>query len=63
MDKLLLTAQEAAHILGISRSKVYELMRAGAFPSVQIGACRRIPSDAVQAYVAALVPPEHEPAA
>ena len=44
MDKLLLTPAEAAHVLGIGRSKLYELMRAEVVPSVRIGGCRRIAS-------------------
>ncbi len=47
MDKLLLTPTEAATALGIGRSKVYELMQTGQFQSVHIGACRRVPADAV----------------
>ena len=42
MDKLLLTPREAADALGIGRSKLYELLRAGVVPSVRIGSCRRI---------------------
>jgi hypothetical protein len=37
MDKLLLTPVEAARVLGIGRSTVYELMRAGQLESVHIG--------------------------
>jgi excisionase family DNA binding protein len=40
--RLLLTPTEAAHALGIGRSKLYELLRDGVVPSVTIGACRRI---------------------
>lgn len=35
---------EAATTLGIGRSKLYELMRAGVVSSVRIGASRRIAS-------------------
>jgi excisionase family DNA binding protein len=42
MDRLLLTPDEAAAVLSIGRSKLYELLRAGVVPSVRIGACRRI---------------------
>ncbi len=42
MEKLLVTAEEAAESLGIGRSKVYELIRTGQIPSVRIGSCRRI---------------------
>ncbi len=45
MDKLLLTPTEAAQVLGIGRSKVYELMQTGQLTSVHIGACRRVPAD------------------
>jgi excisionase family DNA binding protein len=54
MDKVLLTPEEAAQTLSIGRSKVYELLRAGALASVRIGASRRIPVEAIRAYVAAL---------
>ena len=43
--RLLLTPKEAATALGLGRSKIYELIRAGDLPSVQIGRCRRIPVD------------------
>lgn len=42
MDRLLLTPDEAAIVLSIGRSKLYELLREGVVPSVRIGACRRI---------------------
>ncbi len=47
MDKLLLTPTEAATALGIGRSKVYELMQTGQHQSVHIGACRRVPREAL----------------
>jgi excisionase family DNA binding protein len=54
MNRLLLTPTEAAEALGIGRSKLYELMRAGSVESVRIGAARRIPADALLAYISAL---------
>lgn len=54
MDKLLLTPSEAASALGIGRSKVYQLLQTGELTSVRIGACRRIPADAVHKFVAGL---------
>jgi len=54
MDKLLLTPVEAAAVLGIGRSKLYELMQTGQLPSVRIGACRRVPADVVHRFVADL---------
>lgn len=54
--KLLLTPTEAARTLGIGRSKLYELLRSGLIESVLIGSARRIPSDALDAYVDRLRP-------
>lgn len=51
MEKLLLTAEEAAAMVGLGRTKVYELLRVGQIESVRIGRCRRIPLRAVHAYV------------
>ena len=53
-DPILLTPTEAARALGIGRSKLYELMQQGVLESVHIGACRRIPTDALLALVAEL---------
>lgn len=54
MDKLLLTPTEAADVLGIGRSKVYELMRSGTLRSVRIDSCRRIPVEDLNTLVAQL---------
>lgn len=51
MDKLLFTPSEAAAVLGIGRSKVYELLNDGHLPSVRIDRCRRIPADELVALV------------
>ena len=53
-NQLLLTPTEAARALGIGRSKLYELLQTGVLESVHIGACRRIPTDALLALVAEL---------
>ncbi len=53
-DPILLTPTEAARALGIGRSKLYQLMQDGVLESVHIGACRRIPTDALLALVAKL---------
>jgi excisionase family DNA binding protein len=55
MDKLLLTPTEAAQALGIGRSKIYELLQTGELRSVRIGTCRRIPTDALEQFLAGLV--------
>ncbi len=54
MTRLLLTPTEAAQALGIGRSKLYVLLRAGVVESVLIGTARRIPAEALDAYVRAL---------
>jgi len=51
MDKLLLTPAEAANALGIGRSKLYQLLRAGTVVSLRIGSCRRIPAASLPALV------------
>ena len=51
VEKLLLKPVEAAQSLGISRSKLYELLRAGVVPSVRIGACRRIAAEDLRTVV------------
>lgn len=51
MAQLLLRPEEAAKALGVGRSTVFELIRAGELRSVKIGKLRRIPSEAVREYV------------
>ncbi|MCK9932557.1 helix-turn-helix domain-containing protein [Frankia sp. Mgl5] len=51
MTKLLVTPAEAAEILALSRSTVYELLAAGVIESVHVGRSRRIPRAALDAYV------------
>lgn len=46
MTKLLLTVPEAAEALGISRSKLYQLISAGTVRSVRIDGSRRVPVEA-----------------
>jgi len=52
---LLLTVKEAAWILQISRTTVYELIYAGVLLSVKIGTCRRIRRNDLEAYVQGLI--------
>jgi excisionase family DNA binding protein len=51
MEKLLLTPQEAAESLGVSRSHLYDLIRTRELTSILIGRSRRIPADALREYV------------
>jgi excisionase family DNA binding protein len=51
MEQLLYTAEEAAEVLTVSRSTIYDLMREGKLPSVKIGRARRIPVHALRRFV------------
>ncbi|NTU84675.1 MAG: helix-turn-helix domain-containing protein [Chloroflexales bacterium] len=60
MEPLLVRVEEAARILSLSRSTIYEMMDAGELPSVRRGAARRIPLAALHAWVARQLGP-HPP--
>ena len=49
--KLLLTAEEAAEALSLSRSTVYVELAAGRLESISVGRARRIPADAIDAWL------------
>jgi excisionase family DNA binding protein len=49
--KLLYTPAEAAEMLGISRSGMYNLLDRGELESVKLGALRRIPAVALASYL------------
>lgn len=51
MEKLMFTVPEAAHQVGLSRSKLYELVLRGEIPSVTVGRSRRIPTAALAQWV------------
>jgi excisionase family DNA binding protein len=53
-DKLLYRIPEVAEHLGISRSKVYELLKSGELRSVQIDRSRLVRARDFQAYVDSL---------
>lgn len=50
-NKLLLNAEEAAEVLGIGRTKVYDLLRVGAIESVRIGRGASHPARRATTYV------------
>lgn len=52
MEKLLLRPAEVAEILGMGRSKVYELLASGALPCIKIGKSVRVPVDTLRQWVA-----------
>jgi excisionase family DNA binding protein len=50
-EKVLLTAEQAAEVLGIGRSKVFEMFRAHELPVVRIGRAVRVPRQALLAWI------------
>ncbi len=50
IERLLLRPSEAAEVLGVSRSKCYELIASGAIPSVRLerGKLVRVPLEALK---------------
>ena len=50
-SKLLLRPEEGAEACGISRSKFYQLIAEGAIPSIKIGKSRRVPVQALKAWI------------
>ena len=56
LPKLLLTPEEAAHVLGIGRTKLYQLLADGQLPSVRIGGSRRVSTEALSQFVRDLQP-------
>ncbi|MEU8386216.1 helix-turn-helix domain-containing protein [Streptosporangium sp. NPDC048865] len=53
-NKLLVSAGEASEMLGIGKTKIYELMASGELRSVKIGRSRRTPVEALTAFVSAI---------
>jgi excisionase family DNA binding protein len=52
--RIVLTVAEAAAVLSIGRTLMYSLVSSGAVESVTIGRLRRVPTDALTAYIATL---------
>jgi excisionase family DNA binding protein len=52
--RLLLTVEEAARRLNIGRTTMYGLVSSGAVESITIGRLRRVPSECLDNFVAAL---------
>lgn len=52
--RLLVTAEEAAQLLGIGRTLMFALIQSGAVASVRIGRLRRVPVEALDQFVRSL---------
>ena len=55
MDRVLLKADEAAEVLSLGRSKVYQMIAAGELPSIRIGRAVRVPTVALHNWVQARI--------
>lgn len=53
--RLLYRVEEAAELLSVSRSRVYELIRSGQLRTVQVGKSRRVARRSLDEYVARLL--------
>jgi excisionase family DNA binding protein len=51
MERLLLRPAEAAELLGISRSKTYEMLAAGELPSIRVRSSIRVPHQALVQWI------------
>jgi excisionase family DNA binding protein len=56
---LLLTINEAAQALRLSRAQVYNLVSRGELQTIKIGSSRRVPLAALQAYIERLLREQH----
>ena len=65
MDRLLLKPAEVADAIGVSRTRVYELLAGGTLPSVRVGRSVRVPVDRLREWVkgTSSLPPEQDPEA
>ena len=54
MDQLLFKIEEAAKVLGASRSTVYRLMNSGQLVSIKVGSSRRVTRQALDRFVKAM---------
>jgi len=51
VEPLLLRASEAAVVLGIGRTKVFEMLASGELPAIRIGRCLRVPKDRLERWI------------
>ncbi len=49
--RILLSVEEAGYLLGVGRTRIYELMKSGAIESVHVGRLRKIPAEALRDFV------------
>ncbi|TCJ34715.1 DNA-binding protein [Parafrankia sp. BMG5.11] len=59
--KMLLTTSEAAAVLGIGRTSLYELIRSGKLDTIKIGRRRLIPATAIPKLITTLIEESEDP--
>jgi len=50
-ERMLLDSREVSHLLGIGRTKAFEMMARGELPIVRIGRCVRVPRSALAGWI------------
>ncbi|HEY8641323.1 MAG TPA: helix-turn-helix domain-containing protein [Candidatus Dormibacteraeota bacterium] len=60
METMLLNAEETATLLGLGRTKVYEMLAAGELPVIRIGRSVRVPRSALERWIEGRTMPEDE---
>ena len=51
VERMLYRPAEAAEAIGVSRSRVYELINSGEIPSIKVGGVKRVPVDRLREWV------------
>jgi excisionase family DNA binding protein len=51
IETLLLRADEAAIVLRIGRTQVFEMLASGELPAIRIGRCVRVPKDRLEKWI------------
>ena len=57
----LLRPSEVAAVLGLGRSKIFQMLAAGELPTIRIGRCVRIPRAQLESWLAARTVPALQP--
>jgi excisionase family DNA binding protein len=60
MDAILIRAEEAGKLLGLGRSKIYEMLASGELPVVRVGRSVRVPVEALREWVSRQTRPSNE---
>ncbi len=63
MEKILVTPPEAAALIGIGRTRIYDLIARGVIPSIRIGRSVRVPLDGLRKWIASQSPDDPSVAA